>query len=1539
MASVRRAIAPAGLLLAALFLAGCPAQPKLAVSPLALVINADKNGSEIQIANLGGGTLNWTASESLPWLSLQSAGSGTKQGGGSVSGSLGTGIAGVTLVADRTGLASGSVSGDITVASNGGTQTVRVTMITGAGGALGVTTNSIDFGVSLKKVKFGIFNTGDEPITWTAEVANEYPWLSASPTSGTLQNSTSSQEIEVTVSRGEIAPNSYTGVLKIKSGGGNADVQVLMINPPVAASPEQLDFGVVSTTKTLPISVTNKSFDALNLTVGKNTAATWLSFGDAALALASKQTVSRNITVDAAGLAPGTYNGALFITNGPNDPAPISIGVTLKVTAFSISSKLLEFGQISDVTSLPLTLTNDGPSAVNWVGTVSDDAKAWLTISPENDNVPGDGTSRLLQVTVDPTHDVPGSYSGAFTITHDGITETITVTFQKPTPANLSVAPSTIDLGASKTDETLAIWNPGIGSVSWSIDTANFPAWLSLQPGAGTTQSGSVISATVSGDQTIVNTLHADRNAAPDDTTEFSFTFNVIATAGVDKAVPVTVLMKKPQIPHITVEGEGVDVTNVQFINFAVDEATQSFVVRNDGQGVLTWNVDISNKPAWVTSFEPASGNLNAGKQTIVKVTVDRATLNYLGAQQTFGIVSNDPQKPTVPLLVEVQVPKKVSIGTRPDTFAFGPTANADVLQVANTGDPDTEMKFQITASKEWLSVYPTEGTSIGTSGSLKDYRDFTLTIDRSLLDSAAASAKLTITAFQENDAGQREPIPGVEPKEVQVNVQAAQLTIETQLFPLLRPSSQVRLPMLLRNVRYQILPLSLTDAQGVADKIQIFENDTPLELTETYQQVKTGFGTRTYQATNIVLMLDYSGSMDAAAKSVDDAAISGAADPLQALYERVVSQLFDSLPAETHIALAIFSDRDPVNRLPLHFLFGTAAEPASERSQLFLSDRDALLARLQAVKVTDHGATELLQALEFAADTLVNNEYQRNKFLSDFAEMPALITISDGRITTPPTTLGNTITKLQLLGIRYYPIGWGKDVAASPLVQLSLATGGHYYSTRTVPTGQVDNFGTPLRKPVVSELENWSVDTGEPCDQSVARDFRSAIVTSYTTLDEETSAAISGRLTFNDPNDDVPADACGLEDQGVITGSFAELGVNLFSIRGDNHLGGISMRSRGIQPDGTAIVTARLESVPRNVSRITFDMSLVGADPLDITSIEIVPLPSDGVISSWTLSQNPDGTYTFEGPALPYGQFGDLFNVQVTGANPAGTFTINLDVTDPVIDRTDPETKYFTLPKFMVVGSGEAFAPALPTPKITTTPSYLEGNDYVYQFGLENGAKAYDALNSRTILAGTATTFIDVTIENIGGAHLPTDVALGWSISHNGADGSSIVLENPGVDEEGLLGDTGSKTTIRYKVDRTLDSFTYVGQLDFDFDANSITVGTRAIPVVVQWTVLPPALSVPAAPINLTPATTTAQVTVQNTGQGFLNWSVDIVSNPVPDWLTVGLLGSTVGAGDSATIDLTAATAGLASGTYTYNLIISGAGDTVTIPVTLTIP
>ena len=83
MASVRWALAPAGLLMAALFLAGCPAQPKLAVSPLALVINADKNGSEIQIANLGGGTLNWTASESLPWLSLQNA---TKQAGGSVSG-------------------------------------------------------------------------------------------------------------------------------------------------------------------------------------------------------------------------------------------------------------------------------------------------------------------------------------------------------------------------------------------------------------------------------------------------------------------------------------------------------------------------------------------------------------------------------------------------------------------------------------------------------------------------------------------------------------------------------------------------------------------------------------------------------------------------------------------------------------------------------------------------------------------------------------------------------------------------------------------------------------------------------------------------------------------------------------------------------------------------------------------------------------------------------------------------------------------------------------------------------------------------------------------------------------------------------------------------------------------------------------------------------------------------------------------------------------------------------------------------------------
>ena len=108
---------------------GAP-KPTIGVSPGSLSFTATAGGSNpanqtINITNTGGGTLNFTASDDAPWLTL--------------SPTSGTAPSTLTASVDITGLAAGTFNGTITISAAGATNTpvsVPVTLtVNGAGGA------------------------------------------------------------------------------------------------------------------------------------------------------------------------------------------------------------------------------------------------------------------------------------------------------------------------------------------------------------------------------------------------------------------------------------------------------------------------------------------------------------------------------------------------------------------------------------------------------------------------------------------------------------------------------------------------------------------------------------------------------------------------------------------------------------------------------------------------------------------------------------------------------------------------------------------------------------------------------------------------------------------------------------------------------------------------------------------------------------------------------------------------------------------------------------------------------------------------------------------------------------------------------------------------------------------------------------------------------------------------------------------------------------------------------------------------------------
>jgi hypothetical protein len=106
-----------------------PTQPTIDVNPASLSFTATAGGSNpasqtINVANTGAGTLDWTATDNAPWLTVSAAG--------------GTAPSTLTASVDITGLAAGTFNGTITISATGATNSpvsVPVTLtVNGAGG-------------------------------------------------------------------------------------------------------------------------------------------------------------------------------------------------------------------------------------------------------------------------------------------------------------------------------------------------------------------------------------------------------------------------------------------------------------------------------------------------------------------------------------------------------------------------------------------------------------------------------------------------------------------------------------------------------------------------------------------------------------------------------------------------------------------------------------------------------------------------------------------------------------------------------------------------------------------------------------------------------------------------------------------------------------------------------------------------------------------------------------------------------------------------------------------------------------------------------------------------------------------------------------------------------------------------------------------------------------------------------------------------------------------------------------------------------------
>src|SRR5581483_9343957 len=158
----------------------------------------------VSVSNTGSGTMSWTASSNAAWLTVSPA-SGTNSGA-------------LAIGANLSGLAAGTYSGAITVASSGATgspKTINVTLTVAAPPppSLTVSTASLSFsgttgGSNPSTQNVGVSNAGSGTLNWAASASQG--WLSVTPGTGT-----NSGTLTIGANMSGMAAGTYTGTVTV----------------------------------------------------------------------------------------------------------------------------------------------------------------------------------------------------------------------------------------------------------------------------------------------------------------------------------------------------------------------------------------------------------------------------------------------------------------------------------------------------------------------------------------------------------------------------------------------------------------------------------------------------------------------------------------------------------------------------------------------------------------------------------------------------------------------------------------------------------------------------------------------------------------------------------------------------------------------------------------------------------------------------------------------------------------------------------------------------------------------------------------------------------------------------------------------------------------------------------------------------------------------------------------------------------------------------------------------------------------------------
>ncbi len=302
--------------------------PRIGASPTSFSFAATQGGSNpasqtLNITNTGGGTLSWTLSENISWLTL--------------SRTSGSGNASVTLSVTTGSLAAGTYSGTIVISATGASSVnipVTLTVSSAPVPVIRVSPTSLSFtatqgGANPPTQTFTVTNGGGGTLRWS--IRNNRSWIVHVPLDGS-----GNVTVTVGVVTTGLTAGTYTGEISVAAEGASTvvvpvtfTVTAATSSPLVGVSPSSLSF-TARVGGASPPSQTLRVFNAGGGTLtwnARHNCSGWFSY--APIDGSGNATITTSVVT--AGLLAGTYTCHLSVAT-PNLSSVVTVPITLTMT-------------------------------------------------------------------------------------------------------------------------------------------------------------------------------------------------------------------------------------------------------------------------------------------------------------------------------------------------------------------------------------------------------------------------------------------------------------------------------------------------------------------------------------------------------------------------------------------------------------------------------------------------------------------------------------------------------------------------------------------------------------------------------------------------------------------------------------------------------------------------------------------------------------------------------------------------------------------------------------------------------------------------------------------------------------------------------------------------------------------------------------------------------------------------------------------------------------------------------------------------------